>query len=226
MATIYPLVSAGSGAAVSATQSGGAINAVTIAAVGSNYIAGSRIAITIAGSSGGSGFTGYVTVGADGTLTGATPVTTNAGTAYAGTITATLTPAVGGPVLKTTAGAVTPIAGQDISAMSGTITFCIEVLSMAANKTAAIALETSVNAFGASVMAVVHQFKGQMGQGGIAPTIGVYNPTTDRRSNIINIEMPYTSANYFGISNAVARVNVLGVDASSGMLFNAWLEVA
>jgi hypothetical protein len=121
-------------------------------------------------------------------------------------------------------GAVSPTAGVDISAMSKQVTVCIECIQLTASKTIAVQLETSTNAFTASVAANVFQFIGAEGEGGTTFTAGDYTQATDKRSVIVKQQLPFSAANYFGASGAKARLNVIGVDGSAGGTFNAWLE--
>ncbi len=159
-------------------------------------------------------------------LSASTIATISAGTAYSGTITVTLTPLNGGPVIMSSAAVAPPTAGVDISTYTGTVTWCVEVLSLTAAKTASLQLELSVNAFGATFVSSVMQFIGQLGQGGTTPVIGAYTQNTDKRSCIVNIELPFSDVNYFGVASALARVRLAGIDASAAIMFNSWLEAA
>ena len=215
--TVIPITGQGSGATATATQSAGAINATNVTAAGSGYAPGSLVTVTIAGSGGGSGFAGYVTVASNGTLpTGGAAVTvTAAGTGYAGTITVTLTPATGGPVIVSSAGIIAPATGVAISSYTGTVTLCVDVESLTANKSMQLALELSTDAFSTVLVSWVQQFIGQIGQGGTSPTIGTLTPTTVKRSTIVRTELPYSAATYFGVASAVARIRLQAIEGSA-----------
>lgn len=218
---IISLTGQGSGASVTATQSGGLINAVTIVSGGVNYI--NPPSVTVVGASGGTGAVLTATVVA-GVITAI--AITNAGTGYAGAITVTVTPAPGGIVLATATGALAPTAGQDISGLTtGSFTWCVEVVSLTAAKTMQLALELTVNAFGASVFADIKQFIGQLGQGGVAFAYNAYNPTSEKQSTVVKQQLPFAALNYFGVASARARANITGIDASAQAAINSWIEV-
>lgn len=121
-------------------------------------------------------------------------------------------------------GAVTPTAGADISGMTGAVTLCLECLQLTAAKTISIQLETTTNAFTASVAQWIQQFQGAEGEGGTTFTAGDYTQATDKRSVVVRQQLPFAAANYFGTASAKARLNVIGIDGSTDGTFNAWLE--
>lgn len=223
--TILPLTGQGSGATATATESGGAVNAITLGAGGSNYVNPPTVTLT---GGGGTGATATAQISA-GAVTGFT--ITAGGSGYSSGPTVTITPAPGGAALVTATGAVAPTAGQAISGYppSGSpsykATWCVEVLSLTAGKTMQVSLELSTNAFSASIFADVKQFIGQEGQGGTAFAFGTYNPTTSKQSTVITQQLPFASVNYFGVASAVARINVTGIDGSAQAAINSWLEV-
>jgi len=120
----------------------------------------------------------------------------------------------------TATGAITPTAGADISAMTGDVTVCVEVVSMTAAKTARIQLEDSVNGFTASVPVAVFDVIGQLGQGGTSYTAGAYNPTTQK----FTLRKYQLANNRFGTASAVLRLNVTAIDSASSLSLNAWIE--
>lgn len=219
---IISLTGQGSGATATATQSGGLINLTTVTAAGVNYVNPPTVAVS--GASGGSGAVLTAVLNAAGGVGSIT--ITNPGTAYAGAITVTVTPAPGGAALVTSTGAISPTVGADISTLTtGTITWCTEVVSLTAAKTMMLALELTVNAFGASVYAQIQQFIGQIGQGGTSFAYGTYNPSTEKQSVVVRQQLPFAALNYFGVASAKARVNVTGIDGSAQAAINSWLEV-
>lgn len=222
--TITPLTAQGSGATATATESAGAVNAVTITAGGSGYLPGSTVNITFTGGAG-TGAAAVAVVPATGILTTASVTITAGGSGYTSNPTGVvLVPAGGGPAQATTTGALVPTAGQSISGMTGQVTWCIEVLSLTAAKSVTASLELSTNAFSASVMADTKQFLGQQGAGGTTYVQGAYNPTTDKRSTVVRQQLPSSAANYFGVTSAVARVNITAIDSSALVVVNSWLE--
>jgi hypothetical protein len=218
--SILPLTGQGSGGTATATLSSGAVNAVTLTAGGTNYINPPTVTITATGLTG-VNVTAQIAAGA---ITGFTIVA--GGSGGSGAVTVTITPAPGGPAIITGTGALPPTVGVDISGLTaGTLTVCVEVLSLTALKTMLLALELTTNAFGASVYVWEQQFIGQQGQGGTSFAFSTYNPTTDKRSSVIRQQLPFAATNYFGVASARARINVLGIDGSVQAVINAWLEV-
>lgn len=132
---------------------------------------------------------------------------------------ATITSITSGNVTVSATGAVG--AGIDISGVTGDATLCIEVISMTDAKTARIQFEDSVNAFTAVLPLWLVHITGKMGEG-TATTVaaGDYNPTTEKQS----VRKYQLRNNRFGTSAAVLRPNVMALDASSHITFNAWLE--
>ena len=133
---------------------------------------------------------------------------------------ATITALSTGLQTITATGAVTPVAGIDVSGMTGDAMFCVEVVSMTSGKTARIQLEDTTNAFTASAALCVFDVVGQIGQGGVAFATNTLNVTTVKQS-VRKYQLPNSN---IGITSGKVRLNVTAIDSSAELALNAWIE--
>lgn len=132
---------------------------------------------------------------------------------------ATVTTITGGVQSVSTTGAVG--AGVSIAGITGDITLCVEVISMTAGKTARIQFEDSTNAFTAVTPLFVFHVIGQEGPGGTSAfTQSTYTEATEKQS----VRKYQLRNNLFGTASAVLRPNVIAIDGSAELAFNAWYE--
>lgn len=221
--TVTPLTAQGTVPTLTAVLTSESLSSLTIVTPGANLFPGSIINVAITGG-GGSGASATYVVNSAGTIAGVTP-TIVAGTGYTSTPTATaLQAANGGPAAISTTGALPLIAGVSIAAMTGQVTWCVEVLLLTAGKTLELALELGVSGFSGSTFGDIKQFIGQEGPGGTTYVAGAYNPNTDKRSTVVRQQLPFSAVTYFGVASQFARVNCIGIDGSAGAVINSWFE--
>ncbi len=120
----------------------------------------------------------------------------------------------------TATGAVTPIAGLDISGMTKDATICVEVIGLTAGAAARIQIEDSVNGFTALNAVAVADVVGPIGSG-VAFVAGALVPNTVK----FTWREYQLASNNFGVASAVARVNLTVLTGTTPSIsMNAWIE--